>query len=98
MVAATHAAPITQTFVGNDGMLNVASRNGFCEVSVNSVAHGVTPIAGIEVPPGPAVVTCKSAERELTRHIVIDPGKRVRVSFDLDRGTAESTATKDWGF
>lgn len=81
------------------GTLNVASEGGFCDVAVNGAPHGVTPVAGIRVPRGPSVVTCRARGRTLSHQIEVAPGDRARVSFDLDRGTSrQAPHVKDWGF
>ncbi|MCA9624300.1 MAG: PEGA domain-containing protein, partial [Myxococcales bacterium] len=82
-----------------EGLLNVASEGGFCEVSIDGRSHGLTPVGGIHLPEGPAVVSCRGRHRTLERQIEVTPGQRLRVSFDLVSGSSrEVPPAVDWGF
>lgn len=68
------------------GKLNVASRGGFCNVSVDGKSYGPTPIGGIVLAAGNHSVTCKpesgSAKASGVR---IEPEQTARISFDLTK-------------
>jgi len=54
--ATTPAAP-TPAVAGN-GKLNVGASGGWCNVTVDGVTRGATPVAGLELPAGTHKVTC----------------------------------------
>jgi serine/threonine protein kinase len=55
--AGVSSSAVTVAPVGN-GKLNVGASGGWCNVTVDGVARGATPVAGIELPAGPHRVTC----------------------------------------
>ncbi len=56
VAAAAVAAP------AGTGKLNVGASNGWCNVTVDGVARGATPVAGLELPAGPHRVTCTTPD------------------------------------
>ncbi len=48
--------------VNGVGKLNVAAAGGWCNVAVDGVARGATPIAGLEVSAGPHKISCTPPE------------------------------------
>ena len=48
----------TAAAAGATGKLNVGARGGWCNVSVDGVGRGPTPVAGITLPAGPHSISC----------------------------------------
>jgi len=68
------------------GKLNVASRGGFCNVSVDGKSYGPTPVGGIVLPAGNHSVTCKPDSGAIkTSGVRIEPDQTARISFDLTK-------------
>ncbi len=55
------------------GKLNVGAAGGWCNVSIDGVARGATPVAGIELPAGPHRVTCTAADHPAMSATVVVP-------------------------
>jgi serine/threonine-protein kinase len=56
-IAPAQSSPAAAASTGT-GKLNVGSVGGWCNVTVDGVARGATPVAGLELPAGPHRVTC----------------------------------------
>ncbi len=56
--SAPPAAPASQAATGGTGKLNVGASGGWCNVTVDGVARGATPVAGIELGSGTHRVGC----------------------------------------
>ncbi len=70
--------------VTGSGKLNVASRGGFCNVSVDGKPYGPTPVGGIVLPAGNHSVACKSdSGAAKASGVKIEPDQTARISFDL---------------
>jgi serine/threonine-protein kinase len=76
--AAPPAIPASST-----GKLNVGATGGWCNVTVDGVAHGATPVAGIELSAGPHLVTCTSASGATSATVVVPSDDTVRYRFAL---------------
>jgi serine/threonine-protein kinase len=84
--AAKHAprasAPAPQP-VGS-GKLNVGASGGWCNVTVDGVARGATPVAGIELPAGFHHVTCAPPDgKALATTVNVAPDGTTRYRFTL---------------
>jgi serine/threonine-protein kinase len=55
------------------GKLNVGASGGWCNVTVDGVARGATPVAGIELSAGPHKVICTTAEGKTHAASVVVP-------------------------
>jgi serine/threonine-protein kinase len=66
------------------GKLNVGSRGGYCQVSVDGRGYGPTPVGGISLPAGPHRVTCRAdSGKTYSSGVKIEPDQTARVSFNL---------------
>jgi serine/threonine protein kinase len=65
------------------GKLNVGASGGWCNVSVDGVAKGPTPLAGLELSSGPHKLTCTGEGKTLnaTVHVPIDGTARYKFSL-----------------
>ncbi len=77
-------APIPSTTVQVLGKLNVSASGGWCNVVVDGVPKGPTPVAGVEVPVGSHRVTC-AVEGGATKSesVVVREGATTRHRFVL---------------
>jgi serine/threonine-protein kinase len=67
------------------GRLSVSASPGWCSVSVDGVARGVTPLAGIEVPAGAHRVDCvPPSGKARVASVIIGEGALSRHKFALD--------------
>jgi eukaryotic-like serine/threonine-protein kinase len=55
------------------GKLNVGAAGGWCNVSIDGVARGATPVAGVELAAGPHRVTCTAADHPAMSATVVVP-------------------------
>jgi hypothetical protein len=79
---ATAAAPAPAP-VGN-GKLNVGASPGWCNVSVDGVARGATPVAGLELPAGTHHVVCTPPDHApLSTSVNVTPDGTTRYRFTL---------------
>ncbi|MEM1034564.1 MAG: serine/threonine-protein kinase [Myxococcota bacterium] len=83
--SASAASPKPAPDVGPPGVLNVASRGGFCSnVLVNGRSVGPTPVAGISVKPGPCSIVCKTSDgRSIPSGASIKSGQTSRVTVSI---------------
>ncbi len=66
------------------GKLNVGATGGWCNVSVDGVARGATPIAGLELSAGPHRVVCMPPDYPaMTTSVTISPEATTRYRFKL---------------
>jgi serine/threonine-protein kinase len=66
------------------GKVNVGATGGWCNVSIDGVARGATPVAGIELPAGPHRVTCTAADHPaMTATVVVPVDGTARYRFTL---------------
>ena len=66
------------------GKLNVAASGGWCNVAVDGVARGATPVAGIELSAGAHKVTCTPPDgKALTATVQVAPNDTLRHRFTL---------------
>jgi len=66
------------------GKLNVGASGGWCNVTVDGQARGVTPVAGVELPAGPHKITCTTADGKALSAVVTVPADGVaRYKFTL---------------
>ncbi len=64
------------------GRLNVDRIGGWCNVEIDGVDRGVTPLAGITLPPGHHTVTCTPPEgKKITSRVVVTSGETARYKF-----------------
>ena len=69
--------------IGN-GKLNVGASGGWCNVTVDGVARGATPVAGIDLSAGPHKVTCAPSDgKTQTATVVIPADATTRYRFAL---------------
>ena len=62
-----------------NGKLNVGATGGWCNVTVDGVARGATPVAGIDLSAGPHKVTCAPADgKPQTASVVVTPDRTTR--------------------
>ncbi|HEX8792365.1 MAG TPA: serine/threonine-protein kinase [Polyangiaceae bacterium] len=82
--AAGHAPPAEAPAPAAPGKLNVTAHGGWCNVSVDGVAHGPTPVAGIVLPAGSHTITCApEGGRSQSRVVHVDADGTARVAFTL---------------
>jgi len=67
------------------GKLNVGASGGWCNVSVDGVPRGATPVAGIELSAGPHRVTCSPGDGKppQTATVVVPANDTARQKFSL---------------
>jgi serine/threonine-protein kinase len=67
------------------GKLNVGASGGWCNVSVDGVPRGATPVAGIELSAGPHRVTCTPGDGKppQTATVVVPANDTARQKFSL---------------
>ena len=67
------------------GKLNVGASGGWCNVSVDGVPRGATPVAGIELSAGPHKVTCTPGDGKppVSTTVNIPPNDTARYKFTL---------------
>jgi serine/threonine-protein kinase len=66
------------------GKLNVGASGGWCNVSVDGVTRGATPVAGVELPAGAHRVTCTTAEgKTQTATVNVPADGTARYKFSL---------------
>jgi hypothetical protein len=64
--------------------MNVGASGGWCNVTVDGVAKGATPVAGLELSAGPHRVTCTSAEKgTMSATVVVPADGTARYRFTL---------------
>lgn len=81
--ATTVAAPAAATG-GAPGKLNVSASGGWCNVAVDGVSKGPTPVAGVELSAGAHKVTCTAEGKgPMTASVVVPEGGTVRHKFTL---------------
>jgi serine/threonine-protein kinase len=67
-----------------NGKLHVSAFGGWCQVSVDGVPKGPTPIAGMELAAGPHRVTCtQEGKAPVTNTVNVVADSTVRFRFDL---------------
>lgn len=81
---ATHPTPAEAPPAASPGKLNVTAHGGWCNVSVDGVARGPTPVAGIVLPAGSHTITCApESGRSQSRVVHVDADGTARVAFSL---------------
>ena len=76
-------APASAAPVGT-GKLNVGASGGWCNVTVDGVARGATPVAGIDLGVGPHKVTCTLADgKAQTAMVTVNADATARYRFTL---------------
>ncbi len=66
------------------GKLNVGASGGWCNVTIDGVARGATPIAGIDLSAGPHKVTCAPPDGKVqTASVAIPAEGTARYRFTL---------------
>jgi serine/threonine-protein kinase len=65
------------------GKMNVGASGGWCNVSVDGVAKGATPVAGLEMSAGPHRVTCTSDKGTMSATVVVPVDGTARYRFTL---------------
>ena len=82
--APSRPAPQAPPQPQGSGKLNVGASGGWCNVTVDGVTRGATPVAGIELPTGPHRVTCASADgKTLTATVTVSSDATTRYRFTL---------------
>ncbi len=82
--AAAHVPPPEAPPAMSPGKLNVTAHGGWCNVSVDGVARGPTPVAGIVLPAGSHTITCApESGRSQSRVVHVDADATARVAFTL---------------
>jgi eukaryotic-like serine/threonine-protein kinase len=82
LAASSRAAPPPPpALAGSTGRLNVGATSGWCDVTVDGVARGATPVAGLELSAGPHVVTCTSATGSASTTVIVPADETVRYRF-----------------
>jgi serine/threonine-protein kinase len=67
-----------------NGKLNVGASNGWCNVSVDGVSRGPTPLAGLELTAGPHRVTCVPPDRPaMSANVTVPTDGTARYKFTL---------------
>ena len=83
VVGTSHTATVTGPT--GSGKLNVGASGGWCNVSVDGVPRGATPVAGIELSAGPHRVTCTPGDGKpaQTATVVVPANDTARQKFSL---------------
>ena len=83
VVGTAHTATVTGP--AGSGKLNVGASGGWCNVSVDGVPRGATPVAGIELSAGPHRVTCTPGDGKpaQTATVVVPANDTARQKFSL---------------
>jgi serine/threonine protein kinase len=69
--------------VAGTGKMNVGASGGWCNVTVDGVAKGATPVAGLEMSAGPHKVTCSSEKGMMSATVVVPADGTARYRFTL---------------
>jgi serine/threonine protein kinase len=76
-------APAVAVATGT-GKMNVGAAGGWCNVSVDGVAKGATPVAGLELSAGPHHVTCTAPDHApMSATVVVPADGTARYRFTL---------------
>jgi eukaryotic-like serine/threonine-protein kinase len=79
-----NATTTSAAISGAKGTLNVGASGGWCNVAVDGVARGPTPVAGIELSSGKHSVTCTTIEgKAQSASVVVTAGGVARQKFTL---------------
>jgi serine/threonine-protein kinase len=66
------------------GKLNVGASPGWCDVTVDGVPRGATPVAGLELPAGSHRVVCKPPDGPaMSTTVTVSPDSPTRYKFNL---------------
>jgi serine/threonine-protein kinase len=69
---------------GGVGKLNVGAAGGWCNVAIDGVARGPTPVAGVELPAGAHRVTCTTEDGKVQNaSVVVKADDTARYRFNL---------------
>ena len=86
------------TIANKQARVRVASKGGFCQVAVNGIAYGPTPIARISVPPGKVEITCHDRLGNVSKkRLKAKSGQVLSVMFPVERAAQESTSGRAGG-
>jgi eukaryotic-like serine/threonine-protein kinase len=79
---ADHTAPAVPPTSAGNGKLNVAARGGWCNVSIDGMGRGPTPVAGAVLSVGTHTVTCTlEGGKTLTSTVRVEADATTRFSF-----------------
>jgi len=79
----TGVAPATPAPAGT-GKMNIGAAGGWCNVSVDGVAKGPTPVPPLELPAGPHRVTCTPPDHApMNATVVVPADGTARYRFTL---------------
>jgi serine/threonine-protein kinase len=77
-------APPPAVIPAGKGKLNVGATGGWCEISIDGVSRGATPIAGLELPAGSHRVVCKPPDSPAqTARVTVSASETTRWKFTL---------------
>jgi eukaryotic-like serine/threonine-protein kinase len=75
---------VAPSAVAGTGKMNVGAAGGWCNVSIDGVGHGATPVAGIELAAGPHRVTCTPPDHApMTTTVVVPADGTARYRFTI---------------
>jgi eukaryotic-like serine/threonine-protein kinase len=84
--AAPAPAPASPPVVVGNGKLNVGASGGWCNVTVDGVSRGATPIAGLDVSAGQHKVSCTSPDgKAQTATVLVAADGTTRYRFTVER-------------
>jgi serine/threonine-protein kinase len=80
----SHSAAAAPVQPSGSGKLNVGATGGWCNVTVDGVARGATPVAGIDLSAGPHKVTCAPTDgKAQTANVTVAADGTTRYRFTL---------------
>jgi eukaryotic-like serine/threonine-protein kinase len=80
----THGGPAVAVPAAGTGKMNIGAAGGWCNVSVDGVAHGATPVAGLEMAAGAHRVTCTPPDHApMSATVVVPADGTARYRFTL---------------
>ena len=82
----THTTPAQTPQPTGTGKINVGASPGWCNITIDGITRGATPVAGIELPAGPHKVTCTAPDHSpMTTTVVVPADGTARYRFSLSQ-------------
>jgi serine/threonine protein kinase len=69
---------------GGMGRISVAATSGWCNVAIDGISRGATPIASLELSAGPHQLTCTSGGKAKNMMVIVPEGATSKVKVSLE--------------
>ena len=84
VIAVDSAAARSAATIDGNGRLSIATAPGWCSISVDGIARGVTPLASFELAAGPHKIVCVSPDGTAkTASVTVTEGGETRYQFAI---------------